>query len=218
MKELPLPFSKILKSVGRMNRRNQQKQVIVKVVVLVVLLVSVLFSHAQNTEYIGETTLTGNITSNYVYTKSVTIKPEAVINSANGNISIRPFATNPPPSPNENYVRTEVARVPVNSEVALTNMTAEEKVTSFDYSDGLGRAKMNVIAKGGSRYEDIVQHYQYNESTGRQDKSYLPYAKVDGNPGSIKTNPTSDLDNFYNGTNGIPNDSKYYTETEWDAR
>ncbi|MEM9337678.1 MAG: DUF6443 domain-containing protein [Bacteroidota bacterium] len=201
-----------------MNRRNQQKQVIVKVVVLVVLLVSVLFSHAQNTEYVGEETLTGNITSNYVYTKSVTIKPEATISSANGNISIRAYATNPPPasSNGQNYVRVEVPKTAVSSEQVLTNMGPDEKTTSYSYSDGLGRGIQDVVAEGGPGYEDIVQHHEH-AATGRQETSYLPYVKSYSEPGGFISDAKNETTAFYaNPPTGIAGDTKPQTINQYE--
>ncbi len=200
--------------------KNLLKPILFKVIAIITLLASAFFADAQGTEYVGEVEITGEITANYIYTKSVTIKPEATISSANGDFLIKPYATNPPPASaaSQNYVRTEVAKVPTSSEVTFTHLNADDKVTSYTYSDGVGRAKMSVTSQVGPDYEDVVQHNEYNPTTGRQDRTYLPYAKVDGSPGSIKTNPTADLNNFYNGSKGIPDDTKYYTETEWDAR
>lgn len=202
---------------------------ITKFVASLVLLFISISSFAQDVEYVGATTISALQLSSsppsYYYTKSVTIVPgqtgSVTISSTNGDFFITPIATNPPPSPAQNYVRIEVPREEVTSEVAMTNMGPDEKAVSYSYSDGLGRATMSSAAEAGPLYEDVVQHYEYDPTTGRQLKSFLPYARPYTEGGAFIANADEELEDFYDGTFTIPNvpvDSKYYSESEYDAR
>ncbi|MEQ9467842.1 MAG: DUF6443 domain-containing protein, partial [Ekhidna sp.] len=126
---------------------------------------------------------------------------------------------NVPPSQDQNFVRTEVPRIPVKDEYELSILHADEKSTTYAYSDGLGRPSMSVAVEAGQDFEDVVQFSVYN-AEGRQEYSYLPYYKQAAAPGEfIETLAAIDeQENFYTTTDKIGNDAMPYSKTEWDAR
>ncbi|MBV6640780.1 MAG: peptidoglycan DD-metalloendopeptidase family protein [Cyclobacteriaceae bacterium] len=83
--------------------------------------------------------------------------------------------SNKPPSLDKNFVRTEVAREEITDENEFSGADYTRKITSFDYSDGLGRPSQSVIAKSSYGQHDIVQPNKYNSLTGLNDTTYLPY-------------------------------------------
>ncbi|MEO9484861.1 MAG: DUF6443 domain-containing protein [Ekhidna sp.] len=130
---------------------------------------------------------------------------------------------NVPPSLDQNFVRTEVPKIPVKQEYDLTILDATEKSTSYTYSDGLGRPTMSVAVEAGQNFEDVIQFSKYNEE-GRQDISYMPYYNRASIPGKfIDTDDAiTQQENFYNASTSsyddISHDSKPYSTTEWDSR
>lgn len=126
---------------------------------------------------------------------------------------------NVPPSLDQNFVRTEVPRVPVTNEYELAVLDANDKSTTYSYSDGLGRKTMNVAVEAGQNYEDIIQFNKYN-TEGRQDKTYMSYYKESMNPGEFidVTQAVIEQKNFYENEPNIGNGTKAFSKTEWDAR
>lgn len=165
---------------------------------------------------------TGNEGKSYHYTQSITLTDGFVANGTNGSFTITPIPVNIPPSLTENFVRVEVPKVPVASERDLTLLSADDKSVSYSYSDGLGRTTMSTAAAAGPNYTDMVQYHHYDGTTGRQDQSYLPYAKNYPAPGSFQSNAKDQTVSFYNTTSSVPEgrdtDTKPFSYTEFDAR
>ncbi len=130
---------------------------------------------------------------------------------------------NIPPSLNQNFVRTEVPRVPVRLEYDLTILDATEKSTSYAYSDGLGRPTITIDAEAGKNFEDFIQFNKYGDE-GRQDTTYMAYYYKASIPGKfISTEDAiNQQEDFYNSSTSnyadISHDSKPYLTTEWDER
>ena len=122
------------------------------------------------------------------------------------------------PTTDKNVVRTEVPRVSVQTQRELSELSPDEKIVSYAYTDGLGRPTVNVAARAGVNGEDLISFHQYNPTTGRQDKQYLPYAKTTSTPGAYIGNPVSEQANFYNTATNVAHDSKPYATTTWDQR
>lgn len=180
---------------------------------------------SQDSKYVSSVGLGIEITKSteYYYTQSVTLQENFAFNSEGGKtLLIKPIAVNPPPSNagGYNYVREEVPFEEVTTERELTNMTADQKSVAFQYVDGVGRPMMTSSPEAGSSYEDIVQYYEYNETTGRQDRSYLRYTKKYSEPGSFVENADVHLKDFYTtGASDVATDEVYYTENAaYDAR
>lgn len=185
---------------------------------LFLLLITTLLS-AQSVEYVGTTSVAADGNTNYYYTKSVTLTTGTVISGTNGDFFITPISTNPPPSPDQNYVRVETPKIEVTSESVLTNMSTDDKAVSYSYTDGVGRATMSSAAEAGQLYEDIVQYNHYDAATGRQDRSYLPYAKAYIESGTYVSNSQTETGNFYNSPpSAVENDGTPYASTEYDER
>lgn len=177
-----------------------------------------LIAHTQHKTYVGKKEVAATGDTAYYYTKSVMLLPGTDISGANGEFFILPIATNAPPSPDQNYVRTEVPLEPVTSAKSLTLKDADDKAVSFSYSDGMGRPTMNSAAETGQLYEDFVQAFTYNPNTGREDTTFLPFAKAYTKPGGFLSNAESETETFYNGTTNVPVDSKFFTKTSYDQR
>ncbi len=130
---------------------------------------------------------------------------------------------NVPPSMDQNFVRTEVPKIPVTSQYELSVLDATEKSMSYTYSDGLGRPTMSVAVQAGQNFEDVIQFNEYDEE-GRQEYTYLPYMDVKEIPGAyIETNAAkTEQANFYDPATSthadIGHDTKPYSKTEWDLR
>ncbi len=130
---------------------------------------------------------------------------------------------NVPPSMDQNFVRTEVPKIPITDEFELAILDASEKAMSYAYSDGLGRPTMSVAVEAGQNFEDAIQFSKYNDQ-GRQEISYMPYYKESMVPGQF-IDPDDAIDeqsDFYNAAKSnyddIAHDNNPYTKTEWDAR
>ncbi|MEQ6168568.1 DUF6443 domain-containing protein, partial [Ekhidna sp. MALMAid0563] len=119
---------------------------------------------------------------------------------------------NLPPSMDQNFVRTEVANIPMSSELKFSKANNYEKSTNYSYLDGLGRESMNVSVKATNTQDDLIQFIYYDENTGEQTISYLPYAKSAQLPGEFQHDPVGDLESFYNGADGVASDERFFTE------
>ncbi len=173
-------------------------------------------SFAQTVRYVGDTTISGGNTSFY-FTKSVTLLPGTHLVGSSEPIFISPIPTNPPPSTDQNFVRTEVPKIAVTSESTLTTLSADDKSVYYDYSDGLGRASMSAAAEGGPGYEDIIQHHDYNQTTGRPDQSYLPYSSSAGEPGEFRLNAETETTGFYGSPpSGVTGDLNPYSQATFE--
>ena len=126
---------------------------------------------------------------------------------------------NVPPSLDQNFVRVEVPKIPVTTQSSLSTLDATEKMTSYSYTDGLGRSTVQVITSAGENFEDGIQFNKYNEE-GRQDKSYMSYYRTAHAPGKYvdPDEAINDQLSFYSNEENIAHDSKPYSKTEWDAR
>ncbi|MEM6815776.1 MAG: DUF6443 domain-containing protein, partial [Bacteroidota bacterium] len=103
----------------------------------------------------------------------------------------------PPPSPGQNFIRVERPRLRVSSEKELTLLSAEEKATTYYYFDGLGRKVMATAVQAGPNFEDVVQPYYYPPVTGKQDRTYLGYAKKQAKPGQYVADAYQAAHDFY---------------------
>ncbi len=126
---------------------------------------------------------------------------------------------NVPPSLDQNFVRTEIPKIPVQSSYDLSILEDTDKHTSYAYSDGLGRPTMNVAVGVGENFEDAIQFNKYNNK-GRQDKSYLEYYNGKLAPGKFvdADDAIAAQAEFYNTAENVAHDSKPFSKTEWDAR
>ncbi|MEP1032204.1 DUF6443 domain-containing protein [Ekhidna sp.] len=120
---------------------------------------------------------------------------------------------NLPPSLDQNFVRTEIASIPMSSELTLSKANNYQKLTNYSYLDGLGREVMNVSVEAVEDQEDLIQYIYYDENTGENTISYLPYAKSAQLPGEFQSNPISDLQDFYGGTDNVAVDERFFSET-----
>ncbi|MEQ8626122.1 DUF6443 domain-containing protein [Ekhidna sp.] len=117
---------------------------------------------------------------------------------------------NVPPSMDRNFVRTEVARVSESDEYNFSILTENDKTTSYNYIDGLGRTVQEVTYKGSPAKKDIVQAYVFDKY-GRQPIEYLPYSQ--NNTGAYQLSAINNQSNFYsNGSKKVAQDDRPFTE------
>ncbi|MCP4458562.1 MAG: hypothetical protein GY816_11145, partial [Cytophagales bacterium] len=118
-----------------------------------------------------------------------------------------------PSSLNKNFVRTEVPRVPISDEVALSQAGPDEKSMSYAYSDGLGRPTQSVAVGAGVGFSDVYSFNVYEPATGRQEKQYMPYLAEGGNNGAFVDDAVNTTTTFYQTELG---ESKPWSETEFE--
>ncbi|MGB5982065.1 MAG: DUF6443 domain-containing protein, partial [Nonlabens sp.] len=114
-------------------------------------------------------------------------------------------------SPSTNYVKTTVYRVQVQVDpsdqelkVLLDDdtfrpITPDDKVSSIQYFDGLGRPLQALQLNAGGNHQTIVQHFEFDQY-GRQVKNYLPYPVAPGsNPLDMvdPSDPVTGFDHYY---------------------
>ena len=117
----------------------------------------------------------------------------------------------------ENYVKTTSPQVPVQTEQALDNLSADDKLETITYYDGLGRPKQHIGIRQSPTGKDIITHVGY-DTFGRQDKSYLPYVpNAAGSEGLFRTsNQAQATTTFYN-TPKYEHTTNPYSETHFEA-
>lgn len=113
-----------------------------------------------------------------------------------------------PPSLDQNFIRREAILVEgVTNETDIYELKVEEKSTTFQYFDGLGREIQSVMAEASPSRQDVIQAKSYDEY-GRMEKEYLPYTNPANDPGEFKADALTEQLNFYNGTLKVTVDSK----------
>ncbi|MDC1324637.1 DUF6443 domain-containing protein, partial [Flavobacteriaceae bacterium] len=120
-------------------------------------------------------------------------------------------------TPSENYVKTTVPQVPVQTTSAVNNLSTDDTQESITYFDGLGRPKQNIGIRQSPTGKDIITHIGY-DAFGRQDKNYLPYVPTTaGAEGSFRTgNQEHATTTFYN-TPKYEHTQNPYSETHFEA-
>lgn len=185
----------------------------ISIVVLVAAL-SPLKSTAQDFIYINENNKiqTGTPTRSFQYVKEVILKPGFSVSSANGEWYARPYdVVNAPPSMDQSFVRTEKALVQIGSEAAMSELSSSQKITSYEYVDGLGRKSQSIQVKASPAQKDLIVPFEY-DAYGRMAKEYLPFTSNQQN-GTFQTSGASKALSFYNSPpTGIPSDSRPFSE------
>ncbi len=120
---------------------------------------------------------------------------------------------NYPPETNKNFVRTEVPRVPISTELELSEASQSEKSMTYSYQDGLGRSLQSVSVGSGIGFSDVYSYSVYNPQTGRQEKQYMPYVEYGGTGGKFLDDVVSKAQSQYHTDYG---DSIIYSKTEFE--
>ncbi len=123
----------------------------------------------------------------------------------------------------ENYVKSTTYTIPVKMLDSLALVPNDDKNTSIQYFDGLGRAKQSIAINAGGSREDIITHYTY-DAYGRQTKDYLPYSNGSSN-GQIRTGDVGlATQTFYKNKYPLdfagvtlPEDANAFSEKEFEA-
>jgi len=102
----------------------------------------------------------------------------------------------------ENYVKTYVAREPIQGELnATTNIDKNKVQQSIQYVDGLGRAKQAVTRWGSPMGKDVIAPITYDQF-GRVVKQYLPFVSSsttnsENVTGNYRSSALTDQNSFY---------------------
>ena len=113
-----------------------------------------------------------------------------------------------------NFIKTETALEAVKTETGLASFNEDQKSTSYNYIDGLGRSMQTVAVKASPTKNDIVQHIEYDE-LGRQVRGYLPYTVTSQN-GAFREEAFNEQLNFYFISTDIANTLYTYAEKIFD--
>ncbi len=123
-----------------------------------------------------------------------------------------------------NYIRKiTVLKAGLSTPTAVDAAPLNDKITTYEFYDGLGRPSQSVIKQGSPSQKDIVQAMTYDQF-GREPFKYLPYA--DGTSGWFKENALKDPSTgvytsgkqyqFYQTGGLLPLDTKPYAETRFE--
>ncbi|SNS77754.1 RHS repeat-associated core domain-containing protein [Ekhidna lutea] len=124
------------------------------------------------------------------------------------------YSCNQPPSPGENFVRTEVPMVPVQTDEELSILNATKMSTTYSYFDGLGRNKQSVKLKASPSGKDVIQVVEYDEF-GRQSIQHLPFTDV--NNGAFHTDAITAQSDFFSTAAKVAHDTRPFSETEFES-
>ncbi|QYJ68279.1 DUF6443 domain-containing protein [Flavobacterium litorale] len=92
-------------------------------------------------------------------------------------------------SQDQNYVKTITYIKPTTAGI----LTEDDTLVTVQYYDGLGRPIQTIAARAGGDKQDIVTPIVYDATTGKQTRSYLPFAHQTP-PRNSGTLPDSSLD------------------------
>ncbi len=98
-------------------------------------------------------------------------------------------------TPQENYVKTTIYKVPVPEGFVPEPDPGSQNI-SVTYYDGLGRPKQQIAHRQSGNGKDIITHMEYDD-IGRQTKVYLPYER-DASTLLIDNNAHTNTFDFYN--------------------
>jgi RHS repeat-associated protein len=171
----------------------------------------------------NETITANDGTKTYLIGKSLSIKPPtsgSATFSATTTASyiFKMINSDPkyfPPSEDQNFVRTETVLIKdVTNESVLPTLPVDQKNTSYEYIDGLGRKLQSVSVQGSPLLNDIVVPFKYDN--GRMRYEYLPFTA--SGLGAFKTSQEDGTVSFYaNPPSGIQNDSRPFNENIFEA-
>lgn len=114
------------------------------------------------------------------------------------------------PSTGENFIRKEAVRIPgITTDAAVLGLNSDQKLTSYQYMDGIGRSLQLVGVQASPTKKDIVQA-NYYDTKGRPLRGYLPYRATTSN-GTFRSASLSEQATFYSTPPaGIPAESAAY--------
>jgi len=121
------------------------------------------------------------------------------------------------PSTDRNFVRKETVRTPgIITDAQVLSLTVDQKQTTYQYSDGLGRPLQSVAVQGSPTRNDLVQPHYY-DSRGLPSRSYLPY-RIGTTNGAFRPAPLSEQSSFYTTPPaGVTADTRPYSETSYET-
>ena len=162
-------------------------------------------------------TLTNILPGNYTFKFTAT---DNTGDSQSDYVNVSVYPVN-----NHNYVREQVVAVKgILSDSDVPSLPIGNRVESYNYFDGLGRAIESVNTQASPDSSDMVQPTAYDEY-GREKKQYLPYVSTESN-GYYKVNPlgtttytTSPHYSWYNNGSGdkVKDDQFPYGETFFES-
>lgn len=155
----------------------------------------------------------------YIFKDNVVLLPGFTV-TASENLSfscVYDNIVNQPPSPGQNFVRTETILIPgITNENSVAALAVEQKSTIYSYIDGIGRTIQTVTKEGSPQQFDLVQPVEF-DSYGRRAIDYLPYANRNKSGGYLGNAYWSTKQNdFYDDAEKVAGDDRPFTTRGFD--
>ncbi|MCL9806898.1 T6SS effector amidase Tae4 family protein [Flavobacterium amniphilum] len=95
------------------------------------------------------------------------------------------------------------------------SLSSDYKLQQVTYYDKMGRPMQNIAVEAGENKQSIVSHYEYDNYTGAQTKSYLPYAATLTSPLNYNSTAVNNIAPYYQSkySQDFPNGVNPYSET-----
>jgi hypothetical protein len=186
-----------------------------KLFILLFCIISGINAWSQQTTVVGTVQKTQFENTSYLTTGTVTLKPGFQVSAATqGEFFVKAIGQEPvAPSEGQNFVREEtIHKSGITTDNQVLALGANDKSTSFSYSDGWGRPLQTNVVQGSPSLKDVISPFFY-DTKGRPSKSYLPFRASSTN-GVFRTSALTEQSAFYTTPpSGIPADTKPYGET-----
>ncbi len=118
---------------------------------------------------------------------------------------------------NKNYTISTVVLAPgAKTREDVVQLPLNQKVFNINYADGLGRSTQEITLGASPTGKDIIQPYNYDPSTGRLQKSYLPYTRQDGSGLYEVDWATSHAAFYQNAGDKVANSTAPFAEVEYE--
>jgi len=189
-------------------------------IVLGIVILAMPFANGQQVEVVQGTEQRSQYTGKSYYVgQGLSLKPGFSVSAqggawfatAGGNVALSP-------SSDRNYVREEtILRSGVTTESQVRSLALGEKVTSFEYFDGVGRPLQSVLTGRSPMLNNIVRPYYY-DSYGRSSRSYLGYTNDRVLMGGFEDQAFVKQGSFYASpvSDKIKSDNRPYSEVIFD--
>jgi RHS repeat-associated protein len=152
--------------------------------------------------------------ASYLVNGSLSLEPGFTFNSTNG---VFVASTAILPGTDRNYVREEtIAKSGITTESQVIGLALPDKITTYNYLDGLGRSLQKVGMQLSPNGDDMVS-FSFYDQLGRMSRIYLPYTSSSVN-GDYKPRYKSEQSLFYsNFSDKISDDTRPFIEATFDA-
>ena len=167
-------------------------------IIFLLLLLQFTCAHASAPIAVTSKTLSLYDGKSYLYKDEVILLPGFEVSaSIHGDFSIAYVNwINQMVTVNKNSVRTEIVlQRGIINETQLSNLSSDQKRTTYNYSDGLGRFLQEVTVEGAASKADNIRFASYDDF-GREPLNYLPFTIKD-NLGGFVENVVQQQKDYY---------------------